>query len=125
MTAASLPPDHEDLASAIAELAAMINDTKIAAEAGQLVELDLLAMRIAVLCDAVGSLQLDKARPLRPALETLMSELDHLDFALRRRNVDLSLDLQQADRRLRAQLAYGTAPKKEPGKGPGAPSGRK
>jgi hypothetical protein len=125
MTAASLPPDHEDLASAIAELAAMINETKIAAEAGQLVELDLLAMRIAVLCDAVGSLQLDKARLLRPALETLMTELDHLDFALRRRNVDLSLDLQQADRRLRAQLAYGTAPGKESSKGPGTPGGRK
>ncbi|WP_374308433.1 hypothetical protein [Dongia sp.] len=125
MTAASLPPDHEDLASAIAELAAMINETKIAAEAGQLVELDLLAMRIAVLCDAVGSLQLDKARLLRSALETLMTELDHLDFALRRRNVDLSLDLQQADRRLRAQLAYGTAPGKEPSKGPGTPGGRK
>lgn len=114
-------PDHEDLASAVAELAAMINDTKVMAEAGQLVELDLLAMRIAVLCDAVGSLEIDKARPLRPALETLMSELDRLDFALRRRNVDLSLDLQQADRRLRAQLAYGAVP----GKDPASPGGRK
>ncbi|WP_374652648.1 hypothetical protein [Dongia sp.] len=118
---APLPPDHEDLVSAIAELAAMINDTKIAAEAGQLVELDLLAMRIAVLCDAVSSLAVEKARPLRPALETLMSELDRLDFVLRRRNVDLSLDLQQADRRLRAQLAYGTTP----GKNPVSPGGRK
>jgi len=114
-------PDHEDLATAIAELAAMINDTKVMAEAGQLVELDLLAMRIAVLCDAVGSLAVDKARRLRPALETLMGELDRLDFALRRRNVDLSLDLQQADRRLRAQVAYGSGA----GKNPGTPPGRK
>lgn len=104
-------PEPEDLATSIAELAAMINDTKVMAEGGQLVELDLLAMRIAVLCDAIGSLPLDRSRPLRPALETLMSELDHLDYSLRRRNVDLSLDLQQADRRLRAQLAYGASPK--------------
>lgn len=112
-------PEHEDLATAIAELAAMINETTVAAEAGQLVELDLLAMRIAVLCDAVSSLPVDKARPVRPALETLMGELDRLDYTLRRRNVDLSLDLQQADRRLRAQLAYGT------GKTPNSPGGRK
>jgi hypothetical protein len=105
----------EDLASAIAELAAMISDTRVMTEAGQLVELDLLAMRIAVLCDAVGSLAVEIARPLRPALETLMDELDRLDYSLRRRNVDLSLDLEQADRRLRAQLAYGAAPRKDPG----------
>jgi hypothetical protein len=121
MTPLSHPPDHEDLGSAIAELSAMINDTRVMTEAGQLVELDLLAMRIAVLCDAVATLNIDVARPLRPALETLMGELDRLDFALRRRNVDLSLDLQQADRRLRAQLAYGTAPRKDPA----PPAGRK
>jgi hypothetical protein len=115
MSATHSVPEHEDLATAIAELAAMINETKVMADAGQLVELDLLAMRIAVLCDAVGSLAVDKARPLRPALETLMGELDRLDFTLRRRNVDLSLDLQQADRRLRAQLAYGPGPGKKPG----------
>lgn len=107
--------DHEDLASAIAELSIMINDTRVMAEAGQLVELDLLAMRIAVLCDAIGSLSKDVAKPLRSALETLMGELDRLDYALRRCNVDLSLDLEQADRRLRAQLAYGAAPRKDPG----------
>jgi hypothetical protein len=97
----------------------MINDTRVMAEAGQLVELDLLAMRVAVLCDAVGSLTIDTAKPLRPALETLMGELDRLDYALRRRNVDLSLDLEQADRRLRAQLAYSAAPRKDPGNTPG------
>lgn len=115
MSKPTAQPEHEDLATAIAELSAMINDTRVMAEAGQLVELDLLAMRIAVLCDAVASLSVDVAKPLRPALETLMGELDRLDYSLRRRNVDLSLDLEQADRRLRAQLAYGTAPRKDPG----------
>jgi len=119
MSATRPLPEHEDLATAIAELAAMINETKVMAEAGQLVELDLLAMRIAVLCDAIASLPVETARPLRPALETLMGELDRLDYTLRRRNVDLSLDLQQADRRLRAQVAYGT------GKKPSSPAGRK
>lgn len=119
MTAPHSLPEHEDLATAIAELAAMINETTVMAESGQLVELDLLAMRIAVLCDAVASLEVEKARPLRRALEKLMGELDRLDYTLRRRNVDLSLDLQQADRRLRAQLAYGS------GKSPTTPGGRK
>lgn len=99
-------PEHEDLATAIAELAVMINETKIMANAGQLIELDLLAMRIAVLCDVITLLPAERARLLRPSLETLMAELDGLDYILRRRNVDISLDLQQADRRLRAQFAY-------------------
>ncbi len=114
------PHQLEDLPTVIAELAAMINDTRVMAEGGQLVELDLLAMRIAVLCDAISSLPREKGKAMRPALETLMKEMDRLDYTLRRRNVDLSLDLQQADRRLRAQIAYGASPVKEPRK----PTGR-
>ncbi len=114
-------PEHEDLATAIAELAVMINETKVMSNTGQLIELDLLAMRIAVLCDAIASLPAERARPLRPALETLMSELDGLDYTLRRRNVDISLDLQQADRRLRAKFAYSTPSSKVPS----SPAGHK
>lgn len=104
------PPENlpGQLPAAIADLARLIGETRAAAETGQLVELDLLAMRIAVLCDAVGALDPAIAKPLRPSLEAVMTELDALDFTLRRRNVDLSLDLAQADRRLRAQMAYGS-----------------
>jgi hypothetical protein len=39
-------------------------------------------------------------------LEHLVEALNHLELTLRKRNVNLALDLQQADRRLRAQVAY-------------------
>lgn len=106
-------PAHDDLPHAIADLARLIAAARRATDEGQIVELDLVAMRIAVLCDAVGSLDPLVAKPLRPALEGVMSELSGLDFALRRRNLDLSLDLAQADRRLRAQTAYGGKPEKK------------
>jgi hypothetical protein len=109
---------HEDLRSSIAELAAMIVDAREMADSGQLVELDLLAMRIAVVCDAVASLAPDLAKPLRPALEAALGEVDRLEYTLRRRNVDLTLDLEQADRRLRAQLAYAPPARREPGSKP-------
>jgi hypothetical protein len=101
---------HDDLPSAIADLAGLIAAARQATEAGEMVELDIVAMRIAVLCDAVGDLDPAVARPLRPALAAVMQELDALDFALRRRNVDLSLDMAEAERRLRAQAVYGTKP---------------
>lgn len=103
-------PHHDDLPDAIAELASLVAAAHRATELGEVVELDLVAMRIAVLCDAVGSLDPKVARPLQPALEKVLTELNGLDIALRRRNVDLSLDLAQADRRLRAQMAYGGKP---------------
>src|SRR4051794_10730771 len=91
----------------IDQLAAMIEGAKQMAEAGQIVELDVLAMKIAVLTDALhGKDEVERPNPLVPKLERLMDSLDHLEIVLRKRNVNLALDLQQADRRLRAQLAY-------------------
>jgi hypothetical protein len=91
----------------IDQLAAMIEGAKQMAESGQLVELDVLALKIAVLTDALSDKeQMDRPNPIVPKLERLMSSLDHLEIALRKRNVNLALDLQQADRRLRAQVAY-------------------
>lgn len=111
--------DHEDLRSSITELTAMIGAARGMAESGQLVELDLLAMRIAVVCDAVASLAVEAAQPLRPALEAVIGEVDRLEYSLRRRNVELALDLEQADRRLRAQLAYAPPARRDPGSEPG------
>lgn len=105
-------PAATDLPGAIADLAQLIGAARRATDEGQIVELDLVAMRIAVLCDAIGGLAPEAAKPLRPALDGVMNELNGLDYALRRRNLDLSLDLAQADRRLRAQAAYGGKPDK-------------
>jgi hypothetical protein len=95
------------LEESIDQLAAMIEGAKQMAESGQIVELDVLALKIAVLTDALtGKQQGERPNPFVPKLERLMASLDHLEIALRKRNVNLALDLEQADRRLRAQLAY-------------------
>ena len=96
----------------IEQLAAMIEGAQQMAEAGQLVELDVLALKIAVLTDALndaggaGKEEIERPNPLLPRLEHLVEALNHLELTLRKRNVNLALDLQQADRRLRAQVAY-------------------
>jgi len=91
----------------IEQLAAMIEGAQQMAESGQMVELDVLALKIAVLTDALnGKEDVERPNPLVPRLEHLMEALSHLELTLRKRNVNLALDLQQADRRLRAQLAY-------------------
>jgi hypothetical protein len=96
----------------IDQLAAMIEGAQQMAESGQIVELDVLAMKIAVLTDALTDNgqrdkgEVERPNPLLPRLEHLMEALSHLELTLRKRNVNLALDLQQADRRLRAQVAY-------------------
>lgn len=102
MTATAHP-----LEESVDQLAAMIEGARQMAEAGQMVELDVLAMKMAVLTDALGGKsEAERAGPIVTKLERLMGALDHLEIALRKRNVNLALDLQQADRRLRAQVAY-------------------
>jgi hypothetical protein len=89
------------------QLAAMIEGAQQMADAGQIVELDVLALKIAVLTDALsGKEEVERPNPLVPRLEHLVEALNHLELTLRKRNVNLALDLQQADRRLRAQVAY-------------------
>ena len=91
----------------IEQLAAMIEGAQQMAEAGQIVELDVLALKMTVLTDALsGKEEVKRPNPLVPRLEHLVEALNHLELTLRKRNVNLALDLQQADRRLRAQVAY-------------------
>ena len=98
-----------DLEQSIDQLAEMIDGAKRMTESGQMVELDVLAMKIAVLTDALAAQGRDQRQPspLVKRLEALVKSLNQLELALRKRNVNLALDLQQADKRLRAQLAYG------------------
>ena len=88
------------LEESIDQLSEMIDGARRMTEAGQLVELDVLAMKIAVLTDALnaGAPSGERPSPLVKRLEALVKSLNQLDLAL---------DLQQADKRLRAQLAYG------------------
>ena len=102
--------DGHELERSIDQLGAMIDGARRMTEAGQMVELDVLAMKIAVLTDVLGKEgggNADRPSPLVARLEALVGSLNQLEIALRKRNVNLALDLQQADRRLRAQLAYG------------------
>ncbi|HVO04531.1 MAG TPA: hypothetical protein VMT54_20200 [Candidatus Cybelea sp.] len=100
--------EGHEFEATIDQLAEMIDGAKRMAEAGQIVELDVLAMKIAVLTDAIADNAAGRRpSPFLPKLEQLMRSLDQLEITLRKRNVNLALDLQQADRRLRAQLAYG------------------
>jgi len=97
------------LEESIDQLAAMIDGARQMTEAGQMVELDVLALKIAVLTDALkaGGPTGEHPSPLMKRLEALVKSLNQLELELRKRNVNLALDLQQADKRLRAQLAYG------------------
>jgi hypothetical protein len=98
-----------ELEESIDQLAEMIDGARRMTESGQMVELDVLAMKIAVLTDALNAREGEGGRPspLVKRLEALVKSLNQLELALRKRNVNLALDLQQADKRLRAQLAYG------------------
>ena len=91
----------------IDQLATMIEGARKMAETGQIVELDVLALKIAVLTDALNDKErVERPNPIVPKLGRLMESLDQLELTLRKRNVNLALDLQQADRLLRAQVAY-------------------
>lgn len=101
---------HDELADSADQLAVMIAAARKMAESGQVVELDLLAMRIAVLTDTINDLHPETSKSIRPKLEALVDGLNGLEYSLRKQNVNLTLDLEQADKRLRAQLAYTTPP---------------
>ena len=103
---------HE-LEESIDRLSEMIDGARHMTEAGQMVELDVLAMKIAVLTDALnaGAPSGERPSPLVKRLEARVKGFNQLELALRKRNVNMALDLQQADKRLRAQVAYGEQPK--------------
>jgi len=102
-----------ELEESIDQLSEMIDGARRMTEEGQVVELDVLAMKIAVLTDALnaGAPSGERPSPLVKRLEALVKGLNQLELALRKRNVNMALDLQQADKRLRAQVAYGERPK--------------
>jgi hypothetical protein len=97
----------EDLHGAIQELMGLFDMANDLARRGEQVNIDLLAMRVAVLCDAICDADPAIGRPFRGDLEALLGHLDMLEATLRRERVQLALNVEAADRRLRAKQAYG------------------
>ncbi|MDY0882670.1 hypothetical protein ACFPL7_06900 [Dongia soli] len=110
-----------DLHQTIGELAEMIDVATVLAHRGEQVELDLLTMRVAVLCDAIAGADRNEMQAFRPDLEDMLVHLDLLENAVRRQRVHLALNLESADRRLRAQLAYGQGQAPSPTQSLGVP----
>jgi hypothetical protein len=104
-TVPSLPID--DLHTAIQELIGLFGIANDLARRGEQVNIDLLAMRVAVLCDAVCDAEPTIGRPFRGDLEALLGHLDMLESTLLRERVQLALSVEAADRRQRAKAAYG------------------
>ncbi|HVJ41516.1 MAG TPA: hypothetical protein VM639_08460 [Dongiaceae bacterium] len=101
--------DHpiDDLHAAIQEMMELFDVANDLARRGEQVNIDLLAMRVAVLCDAICDADPAIGRPFRGDLEALLGHLDMLEATLRRERVQLALNVEAADRRLRAKQAYG------------------
>jgi hypothetical protein len=88
------------LGRAIADLLREIVAVVEAANGGQLIELDMVAMRVTVLCDALAEAG-DEARGLwRKELGDLSKALAVLDAVLRKQNVQLQLNIEQLRRQL-------------------------
>lgn len=88
------------IAPAIRDLKRMIEDALAAARSGQMIETDLLTMRIAVLCDALAEADRGEAVKHKPLIGELAQRLGELDDALRRQNVDLQLNIAQLQKSL-------------------------
>lgn len=105
LAAKDLPID--DLHVAIKELIGLFDVANDLARRGEQVNIDLLAMRVAVLCDAICDADPAIGRPFRGDLEALLGHLNMLEGTLLRERVQLALSVEAADRRLRAKAAYG------------------
>lgn len=86
----------EAIAGLLREVVAVVD----AANDGQLIELDMVAMRIAVLCDALRAAGDEARGHWRKELGDLGKALAVLDAVLRKQNVQLQLSIEQLRRQL-------------------------
>lgn len=89
------------LGRAIADLLREMVTVVEAANDGQLIELDIVAMRITVLCDALAEAGPEAHGLWSKELGDLSKALAVLDTVLRKQNVQLQLNIEQ----LRKQLS--------------------
>src|ERR1700755_2733218 len=71
-----------------------------AANDGQLIDLDVIGLRITVLCDALGGAGPDAPRAWVPELRALSTALAILDTVLRKQNVHMQLNIEQLRKHL-------------------------
>ena len=71
-----------------------------AANDGQLIDLDVVGLRITVLCDALGSAGKDAAKSWVRELRDLSTALAVLDTILRKQNVHVQLNIEQLRKHL-------------------------
>jgi hypothetical protein len=88
------------LGRAIADLLREMVTVVEAANDGQLIELDIVAMRITVLCDALAEAGPEAHGLWRKELGDLSKALAVLDTVLRKQNVQLQLNIEQLRRQL-------------------------
>jgi hypothetical protein len=88
------------LGRAITDLLREIVAVVEAANGGQLIEFDILAMRITVLCDALRDAGAEAKGHWRKELGDLNSALAVLDAVLRKQNVQLLLNIEQLRKHL-------------------------
>lgn len=88
------------LGRAIAELLREIVAVVEAAHQGQLIEFDMLAMRITVLCDTLRDAGPEAKGHWQKELRDLNSALAVLDAVLRKQNVQLLLNIEQLRKHL-------------------------
>jgi len=71
-----------------------------AANDGQLIDLDVIGLRITVLCDALGSAGRDATHGWVKELRDLSTALAVLDTILRKQNVHVQLNIEQVRKHL-------------------------
>lgn len=96
----SHPAGASGLGRAITGLLREIITVVEAANDGQLIEFDMLAMRISVLCDALAGAGAEAKGHWRKELADLNTALAVLDAVLRKQNVQLLLNIEQLRRHL-------------------------
>ena len=87
-------PNESALGRSITDLHREIVAAVDAANDGQLIDLDVIALRITVLCDALGSAGKDGAGAWIRELRDLSTALAVLDTILRKQNVHVQLNIE-------------------------------
>jgi hypothetical protein len=93
-------PNDSALGRSIIDLHREIVAAVDAANDGQLIDLDVIGLRITVLCDALGGAGPDATRGWVIELRDLSTALAVLDTVLRKQNVHMQLNIEQLRKHL-------------------------
>lgn len=91
---------HTAMGRSIIDLHREIVTAVDSANDGQLIDLDVIGLRITVLCDALNSVGREATRDWVKELRDLSTALAVLDTILRKQNVHLQLNIEQLRKHL-------------------------